>query len=113
MNGYDDYRDYTYQDYQSYQEQDYQQAAAQPRPSSQLNGLALYSRTETAAMLHISPVTLDKLVKAGKLPGRKIGRSWRFTEAAIMRYLNPLPGEGDQPRELPKKGWRTAKKDSE
>jgi excisionase family DNA binding protein len=66
--------------------------------------IKLYDREEVAKMIGINPMTLDKLVKAGKLTGRKIGRSWAFTEEAITAYLCPQPGEGDRPLRREKRG---------
>ena len=70
--------------------------------------IKLYDRVEAAKMIGINPMTLDKLVKAGKLAGRKLGRSWAFTEEAITAYLCPQPGEGDQPLRRGKRGEKGA-----
>lgn len=49
---------------------------------------------ELSAYLKISKSTLYKLVREGKIPCQKIGRHWRFSKAAIDRWL------GEQPVEL-------------
>lgn len=44
---------------------------------------------EVAQRLSVSPDTVYRLAAAGKLPGRKVGRVWRFSADAINRYLDP------------------------
>lgn len=40
-----------------------------------------------AAYLQLSKSSLYKLCQAGKVPGTKIGRHWRFHKAAIDRWV--------------------------
>jgi len=42
---------------------------------------------ELAAYLKISKSSLYKLAQAGKLPGQKIGKHWRFRKVAVDRWL--------------------------
>jgi excisionase family DNA binding protein len=42
---------------------------------------------ELAAYLKIPKSTLYKLVREGFIPSQKIGRHWRFRQAAIDRWL--------------------------
>lgn len=44
---------------------------------------------EVARLLRVSPDTVYRLAAAGQLPGRKVGRVWRFSADAIDRYLDP------------------------
>jgi excisionase family DNA binding protein len=46
--------------------------------------------------LQITLSTLYKLVEAGRLPGKKVGRQWRFRREVIDDWLNEaqLPREG-------------------
>lgn len=46
---------------------------------------------EVAELLEISPLTVREWAKKGKIPARKIGKEWRFSKAAIMKWL-----EGEQ-----------------
>lgn len=48
---------------------------------------------EVAELLDISPLTVRDWAKKGKIPARKIGREWRFSKAAILKWLE---GEQDQ-----------------
>jgi excisionase family DNA binding protein len=43
---------------------------------------------EAAALLRMCPHTVAKLAKTGKLPGRKLGREWRFVRTELIRWLN-------------------------
>jgi excisionase family DNA binding protein len=40
-----------------------------------------------AALLGISVDTVYDLLKSGELPGRKVGRGWRTTRSAVMRWM--------------------------
>lgn len=46
-----------------------------------------------AEYLKISRSTLYKLVQDGRLPGRKIGKRWRFHKDAIDEWVKRGPGE--------------------
>jgi excisionase family DNA binding protein len=41
----------------------------------------------TAAMLTVSPDTVYDLFASGELPGRKVGRKWITTKAAVLRWI--------------------------
>jgi excisionase family DNA binding protein len=43
---------------------------------------------ELAAYLKLPKSTLYKQVQAGKIPGQKIGKQWRFGKQAIDRWMN-------------------------
>jgi len=43
----------------------------------------LYTMEEAAAELKISPQTLGKWLRAGKVRGVKLGRIWRIPESAL------------------------------
>jgi excisionase family DNA binding protein len=44
--------------------------------------------TDLAAYLQVSKSSLYKLVQAGKVPGQKVGKHWRFRRGAIDRWLD-------------------------
>lgn len=46
---------------------------------------------ELAEYLKISRSTLYKLVQAGRLPGQKLGKRWRFHKGAIDEWLKQRP----------------------
>lgn len=43
---------------------------------------------ELSKYLKIPRSTLYKLVQAGKLPGQKIGKQWRFGKKSIDQWIN-------------------------
>lgn len=47
---------------------------------------------EAAAILHLDYETVLRLLRAGKLPGVKVGHQWRISRAKLMRYVET--GEG-------------------
>src|SRR5271154_4505748 len=42
----------------------------------------------TAALLTVSADTVYDLFAKGELPGRKVGRKWLTTRAAVMRWID-------------------------
>jgi excisionase family DNA binding protein len=50
----------------------------------------LLDSEEAAALLKIHPKTLQKLARAGKMDGIKIGKLWRFRASALNRWLEEL-----------------------
>lgn len=42
---------------------------------------------DLATYLQLSKSSLYKLVQGGRIPGKKIGRHWRFHKAAIDKWL--------------------------
>jgi nitrogen PTS system EIIA component len=48
-----------------------------------------------AAYLHLSPATVAKMADRGRLPGRRIGGQWRFSQAEIHHWLEERIGVSD------------------
>lgn len=48
---------------------------------------AVMSIDQLAAYLQLPKSTLYKLVQEGKVPGRKLGRQWRFHRSAVDAWL--------------------------
>lgn len=42
---------------------------------------------EAAALLRVSTKTVLQLVRAGSLPGEKVGRAWRFLKSDVLAYV--------------------------
>lgn len=42
---------------------------------------------EMAGYLRVAPATIYRLAQQGKIPGAKVGRSWRFSRDTIDRWL--------------------------
>lgn len=51
---------------------------------------------ELSAYLKLPKSTLYKLVREGKVPGRKVGRHWRFRKEAIDRWLEETHGDKEE-----------------
>lgn len=49
----------------------------------------LYSKSDAASYLGVSERTIDRWVDAGRLKGRKLGKSWRFTRAQLDALSDP------------------------
>ncbi|TWU55144.1 PTS sugar transporter subunit IIA [Rubripirellula reticaptiva] len=50
---------------------------------------------QLAAYLHLLPDQVNKMAMRGKLPGRKVGGVWRFSEAEIHHWLEEQIGVSD------------------
>lgn len=46
---------------------------------------------QAAKKLQVSTKTVYEWLRGGKIPGRKIGKVWRMSEAAINRHLEGTP----------------------
>jgi len=43
---------------------------------------------QAAEFLQIEPATVIEMAEADKLPGRKLGKHWRFSRAALVAWLS-------------------------
>jgi nitrogen PTS system EIIA component len=50
---------------------------------------------QLAAYLHLTPEKVMKLASQGKLPGRRVGGDWRFSESAIHHWFEHKIGASD------------------
>ncbi len=50
---------------------------------------------QLAAYLHLTPEQVNKMVMRGRLPGRRVGGLWRFSEAEIHHWLEERIGLSD------------------
>lgn len=67
-----------------------------------IGSLTLYDVEELAGLLQVHEVTIRKLLKAGKLPGRKLAKRWYVSEDALKAYFQepePLDGLEDDEEE--------------
>ena len=58
--------------------------------------LHLLTVDEVVQLLRLSRDTIYRLAASGELPGRKIGRTWRFPSDAVEAYVRQ--GQGCHPR---------------
>ena len=47
---------------------------------------------EAAAFLGLSVFTVRDYARAGKIPGRKVGKEWRFSRPGLLKWLE-APGK--------------------
>jgi len=52
--------------------------------------------TEAAEFLRLTPYAVRSLARRGVLPGRKVGKEWRFYRPDLVSWLR---GEGPGPRQ--------------
>jgi PTS system nitrogen regulatory IIA component len=55
-----------------------------------------FNTDELAAYLHLTPPQVTKLATRGKLPGRRIGGQWKFSEPEIHHWLENQIGLSDE-----------------
>jgi excisionase family DNA binding protein len=60
-----------------------------------------------AQFLTVSPDTVYSLFQSGELPGRKVGRKWVTTKAAVLRWIESS-GTDDALTRAVKRGDRDA-----
>ncbi len=52
--------------------------------------LDILTAAEVAKLLRVSRDTVYTLASRGELPGRRVGRTWRFPKDAIESYIREL-----------------------
>lgn len=52
-----------------------------------MNAERLLTKEEAAERLGLSPLTVGDMLRAGRLPGQKIGHVWRIREADLDAYI--------------------------
>jgi excisionase family DNA binding protein len=51
------------------------------------DGNEVLTRAEAAGLLRVDEEAIEQLAAAADLPGRRLGDDWRFSRAAILRWL--------------------------
>ncbi len=52
-----------------------------------IGSVTLYDVDELAGLLHVHEVTVRKLLRTGKLPGRKLAKKWYVSEQALQEFF--------------------------
>ena len=47
----------------------------------------LWTVEEVASYLRLSPTTVRAMARRGDLPGRKVGRVWRFVPQVVKKFI--------------------------
>jgi excisionase family DNA binding protein len=50
---------------------------------------------EAAEFLRVPLLTVQRQAKAGRLPGRRVGREWRFSRSALLEWFAQGPDSHD------------------
>jgi excisionase family DNA binding protein len=53
------------------------------------------SPAEVAELLQVEEPLVQKLADSGELPGRRIGKEWRFSRSAVLEWLGAAEEEED------------------
>src|SRR4029077_2601497 len=56
------------------------------------------SAEQAGQFLQVAEALVIELAQAGQLPGRKLGRDWRFSRAALVAWLSSPDPEGGTPK---------------
>ena len=59
--------------------------------NDKVNG-PLWTVEDVAQYLSLEPETVRRMARDGQLPGRKIGRVWRFRETDLRNFLEEIGG---------------------
>lgn len=54
---------------------------------------------DVAALLELKPYTVKEYARRGILPGRKLGRTWRFLRPELEEAIRHLPTAEERARE--------------
>ena len=52
-----------------------------------LDNIRLLTLSETAALLHVSTRTLQRMIRSGELPALKVGGQWRVRESQLRQWI--------------------------
>ncbi len=64
---------------------------------------------EAAVFLKVPPATVRREARAGRLPGRHVGKEWRFARSALIDWLRgELEGSGEPPERYARPSRRTS-----
>jgi excisionase family DNA binding protein len=57
----------------------------------------LRSAEEIAPLVHLHPKTIVRFAREGSIPGKKIGKQWRFRLSQIDRWIESTDNQSRQP----------------
>ena len=66
-------------------------AAAKANAAMPVSAPEVFTLSEAAAYLRVSEKVLRQLAEEGAVPGRKVGKEWRFLKSALQDWLRVVP----------------------
>ena len=63
--------------------------------------------SDVAALLDLEPYTVKEYARRGILPGRKLGRTWRFLRPELEEAIRQLPRAAEEARERHRRNLRS------
>jgi len=63
-----------------------------------VGNMKLYDVEDLSEMLKLQDRTVRKLLRDGKLPGRKLARKWYVSEDALKEYFSQTDAKSQQER---------------
>jgi excisionase family DNA binding protein len=63
--------------------------------------------SDVATLLDLKPYTVKEYARRGILPGRKLGRTWRFLRPELEEAIRQLPRAEEEARERPRRDLRS------
>ena len=60
-----------------------------------IEGIKFYTLKETAQLLNVTPQTLRRYIKKGRLIGQRVGRPTLITENSLMEFLQSNRPQGN------------------
>jgi excisionase family DNA binding protein len=64
--------------------------------------------SDVAALLDLKPYTVKEYARRGILPGRKLGRTWRFLRPELEEAISHLPRAQEEARERHRRELRSS-----
>jgi excisionase family DNA binding protein len=64
-----------------------------------IGSVTLYDVEELSERLHVHEVTVRKLLRTGKLPGRKLAKRWYVSEQALQEFFRQPEPAGEHEEE--------------
>jgi excisionase family DNA binding protein len=55
-----------------------------------LEPVRLLTLTEAAELMHVSKLTLHRMIRRNELPGFKVGKQWRINELELSKWIKGL-----------------------
>lgn len=94
-------------------------AASEPQAPMGISAREVLGFEEAAAFLGVSTKTFAKVMRSEDLPGRKVGREWKFSKVALLHWLasgrtrdyqdDEPAGEAEAPRPAPREAVRSVR----